>query len=63
MSINYFIQSKKNPAPIYVRIRENNGIDAKARTKYTINPKDWSSTKGQPKNLLCCKPNFKKIAN
>lgn len=51
MAINYFIQSKKNPAPIYARIREYNGIDAKARTKYTINPKAWSKAKGQPKNL------------
>ena len=51
MAISYFLQSKKNPAPIYIRIREYNGIDAKARTKFTINPKLWSTTKGQPKNL------------
>ncbi|MDQ3022686.1 MAG: site-specific integrase [Bacteroidota bacterium] len=50
-TINYFIQSKNNPAGIYVRLREGRNIDAKAKTKYAINPKDWSTTKGQPKNL------------
>ena len=50
-TINYFIQSKSNPAGIYVRLREGRNIDAKAKTKYAINPNDWSTTKGQPKNL------------
>jgi hypothetical protein len=59
MAINYFLQSKKNPAPIYVRIREYSGIDAKARTKYSINPKLWSTSKGQPKNLA--DEEFKKL--
>ncbi len=50
-TINYFIQSKNNPAGIYLRLREGRNIDAKAKTKYAINPIDWSITKGQPKNL------------
>lgn len=50
-TINYFIQSKNNPAGIYLRLREGRNIDAKAKTKFAINPTDWSTTKGQPKNL------------
>lgn len=51
MTIKYFLQSTKNPSPIYVRIRAANNIDAKARTKWNIKPSDWSKTKGQPINL------------
>lgn len=36
MAITFYLQSKKNPAPIYVRIREGRGIDAKAKTNYSI---------------------------
>lgn len=50
-TINFFIQSKKNPAGIYARLRDGRYIDAKAKTKFAINPEQWSSTKGQPKNL------------
>ena len=42
MAILFYIQSKKNPAPIYVRIREGIGIDAKAKTNYSINPERFS---------------------
>jgi hypothetical protein len=50
-TIKFFIQSKNNPAGIYVRLKEGRQIDAKAKTKYAIDPDDWSSVKGQPKNL------------
>jgi integrase len=50
-TINFFIQSKNSPAGIYVRLREGRSVDAKAKTKFVIKPEDWSSTKGQPKNL------------
>lgn len=50
-TINFLIQSKNNPAGIYIRLREGRNIDAKAKTKFVINPKDWSASKGQPKNL------------
>lgn len=50
-TINYFIQSKNNPAGIYIRLREGRTIDAKAKTKFAINPIEWSSAKGQPKNM------------
>lgn len=50
-TIKFYLQSKRNPAGIYVRIREGLHIDAKAKTKYVINPIDWSNKKGQPINL------------
>lgn len=58
-TINYFIQSKNNPAGIYVRLREGRNIDAKAKTKFAINPNEWSTSKGQPKNLTTA--SFKKL--
>jgi hypothetical protein len=45
MAITFFLQSAKNPAPIYIRIREGkfdkdnrSGIDAKAKTNLSVNP-------------------------
>ena len=45
MAITFFLQSSKNPAPIYIRIREGkfdkinrSGIDAKAKTNLSVNP-------------------------
>ena len=50
-TIKFFIQSKSNPAGIYVRLREGRNIDAKAKTKFAINPLEWSTSKGKPKTL------------
>lgn len=50
-TIKYFIQSANNPAGIYVRIREGRKIDAKAKTPFAVNPKDWNKEKGTLKNL------------
>jgi len=47
-SIKYFIQSKKNPATIYVRFRSGREIDAKAKTQYYINIDEWNKSKGMP---------------
>lgn len=58
-TIKFYIQSKKNPAGIYIRLRDGIHIDAKAKTKFVINPIDWSSSKGQPKNLK--DESFKKL--
>jgi integrase len=58
-TINFFIQSSSKPAGIYVRLREGRKVDAKAKTKYAINPTDWSPAKGQPKNLK--DSSFKKL--
>jgi len=55
MPISFYLQSQKNPAGIYVRIREGRktknyeGIDAKARTMYVVNPKHFK--KGATQNL------------
>lgn len=50
MSIKFLIQSKKNEAGIYIRIKTST-IDVKARTPYIINPENWSIKKGRPKSL------------
>lgn len=49
-TIKFYLQSKKNPAGIYVRIREGEKVDAKSKTKFVINPNDWSQIKQQTKN-------------
>ena len=48
MAISFYIQSKKNPASLYVRIREG-VIDAKANTNLKVNQEDFS--KGEIKYL------------
>jgi len=58
-TIKFYLQSKKNPAGIYVRLREGRNIDAKAKTNFAINPSDWNSTKERPKNLK--DESFKKL--
>lgn len=45
MAILFYLQSKKNPAPIYVRIRQGKEIDAKAKTNYFINPEQFEHGK------------------
>jgi integrase len=50
-TIKLFIQSKQDAANIYIRLRAGVKIDAKAPTKYVINPNEWSTSKEQPKNL------------
>lgn len=49
-TINFFIQSESTPAGIYIRLREGRAVDAKAKTKYVVNPSDWSDSKGKPRN-------------
>ncbi|TDW48829.1 hypothetical protein EV144_103346 [Flavobacterium sp. 270] len=49
--IKFLIQSKNNPANIYVRLIDGRKIDIKAKTNLIINPSDWSDTKERPKNL------------
>ena len=50
-TINFILQGNNNPTKIYVRFREGRDIDVKAKTRFSINPENWSTTKGQPKNL------------
>lgn len=58
-TINFFIQGKNNPSGIYVRLRDGVTIDAKAKTKYVINPTDWSKVKRYIKHTK--DENFKKL--
>jgi integrase len=50
-TINFLLQSDSEAAGIYVRLRDGRMIDVKAKTKFIINSNNWSSSKGQPKNL------------
>ena len=49
--IKVLLKSKNNPSPIYIRLTDGREIDVMAKTKYNINPDDWSSTKEKPKSL------------
>jgi len=49
--IKVLLKSKNNPSPIYIRLTDGRQIDVMAKTKYNINPNDWSIVKEQPKNL------------
>lgn len=50
-TIKFIVKSTSEIASIYVRFKEGRLIDVTAKTKLIINSKDWSSAKGQPKNL------------
>ena len=58
-TIKFYLQSNNNPAGIYIRLREGRSIDAKAKSKYAINPHNWSKKKEQPINLK--DEDFKKL--
>ena len=49
-TFNFLIQSKKNPAVIYLRFREGD-LDIKIRTDFSVDPSNWSISKKQLKNL------------
>jgi hypothetical protein len=44
----FYIQSKENPAVIYVRMRGGSQVDAKAKTKLVVASEDWSTKKRTP---------------
>ena len=50
-TFKFYLQSKKSEAGLYIRVREGKNIDAKAKTKFIINPSDWSQSKQQHKNF------------
>lgn len=50
-TIKFLLQSKNNPANIYVRVTDGRKVDVKTKTKYIIDPADWSDSKQRPKNL------------
>ena len=47
-SIYLLIQSKKNPAVIYVRLRDGRTLDIKAKTNYHIDPVNWDDAEQRP---------------
>ena len=48
-TIKYLLQSKNNPAPIYLRMSLGRGKVIKRKSGYVIDPKSWSSSTGYPK--------------
>ena len=50
MLFRSYIQSKENPSVIYVRMRDGRKVDAKAKTKFSVDPDDWSPIKGTTKH-------------
>lgn len=58
-TIKFIIRSNSETSSIYVRFKEGRLIDLTAKTKYITNSKDWSTSKGQPKNLTTA--SFKKL--
>jgi len=52
-AINYIIQSKNNPANIYIRLRDGRKLDIKVKTNFLINPEHWDAEEQKPiKKLL-----------
>lgn len=51
-SINLLVQSKKNPAVIYIRLRDGKKIDIKAKTNYSIDPLNWDPKEQRPNKKL-----------
>ena len=47
-SIYLLLQSKKNPAVIYVRLRDGRTLDIKAKTNYHIDPVNWDDIEQRP---------------
>ncbi|HET8735200.1 MAG TPA: tyrosine-type recombinase/integrase [Pricia sp.] len=49
-SLKFILQSKKNPANIYVRLMLSKDRDYKRKTGLMIDPKKWNAKKGMPKH-------------
>lgn len=47
-SINFLLQSTKNPAVIYIRLRDGRTLDIKAKTNYHIAPINWDIKEQRP---------------
>ena len=48
-TIRYFLQSKKNPATIYISLSLKAGKVFKRKTEYLIDPEKWSTDTDLPK--------------
>lgn len=49
VTIKYLLQSKKDHAPIYLRLRDGRKYDFRRKTGLTIKPADWNDEKEKPK--------------
>ena len=47
--IKFLLQSKSENAQIYIRVSISQFVSLKKKTGFTINPKDWSTVTGRPK--------------
>jgi len=65
-TLKYILQSKSDNSNIYVRYSIDRKTILKRKTGFTINPKDWSIDKGQPKqsrdDLKALKSKLDKLA-
>lgn len=57
-SIQLLLQSKNNPAVIYIRFRDGRNTDIKAKTNFYINPSDWDKVEQRPLKRLLKEPYF-----
>ena len=48
-TVKFFLQSKKNPANIYLNLSIRRGLILRRKTGYVINPNDWSVSTNLPK--------------
>lgn len=48
MKVQFYIQTDKDPAPIYVRFNDGRKFDLRTKTGLVISPKNWSSDKWKP---------------
>lgn len=58
-TIKYLLQSKNNPATIYLRMSLGRGKALKRKSGYVIDPKSWSTATGYPKTNLAENKNIK----
>lgn len=58
-TITFILRTKKkNPSPIYLRLRYGRHIDLKVKTPFHIDPKRWSAKKGLSKGINASEKNL-----
>ena len=60
-TIKYLLQSKSKNAPIYIRLSLGRNKTFKRKTSLSIDPKEWSSKTGFPKQTLADNKNLSSI--
>ena len=49
-TVRFLIQTKKDNAPIYIRLRDGRKLDLKVKTSFIVNPIDWNASKERPRH-------------